>query len=87
MSGEFGECSWGGYFHTKIANAADDAAGGGADARAWVPFLDVLASIAREISYAEAGDTGEVEARHRVLAKLQDLRAKLDEAEASLRSR
>jgi hypothetical protein len=72
---------------TKIANAADDAAGGGADARAWVPFLEALAGIAREISYAEAGDTGEVEARRRVLAKIEDLRVKLDEAEASLRSR
>jgi hypothetical protein len=59
VSGEFGDYQ-GGYFHTKIENAAADLTGGsGALTRLWAPVLEAFTPVARAISWHEASDSDE----------------------------
>lgn len=57
MSREFGDDD-GGYFHTKVANAASDARGGNHPLTlAWGKVLEAMEDVAWSISSVEAGDS------------------------------
>ena len=58
MSREFGDHS-GGFFHQKVAGAADDARGGDNPlTNAWGKVLDAMRDVAWTIASVEAGDAG-----------------------------
>jgi hypothetical protein len=58
MSGEFGDYGSGGYMHDKILKAIDDCADGHyCYTQAFGGVLEAVRSLARDISYCEAGDS------------------------------
>jgi hypothetical protein len=61
MSGEFGEYGTGGYHHRKVSSAHEDLLDGTLHptSQAWAPVYDLMAQVARAISWHEACDSGE----------------------------
>lgn len=84
MSREFGEYM-GGYFHTKVRFAADDALNGSQEiTRLWGSVLDSLAEVAYAIASAEANDSGPDYPIFESLAQLPRIRNGLQEIESYL---
>lgn len=76
MSREFGEYGGGGYFHNKIADAADDAKGGRDQlTRLWGDFLEEFSNVAYSISTSEACDSGEYDPIMENIARMPQLNA------------
>lgn len=72
MSREFGTYG-GGYFHSKMNDAADDLAGGNDQmTRLWGKFFDAFRDVAYAIASSEAGDSGE---EHTVIETIRHLPA------------
>lgn len=59
MSGEFGDYSYGGYFHRKVESAHEDLSGEPDPlCQAYAGVFELLAVAARSISWWKAGDSG-----------------------------
>lgn len=85
MSGEFGDDNGGGFFHEKLRGALENAEGGSHGLTRLVgEVLRPLAEIARDISWAEAGDSGEDRSRRSAWDHLPALRAALWNLERSV---
>ena len=84
MSGEFGDESYGGFFHNKIFAALDDLLDANyKSSLAWVPLFEVLAPLAKMISYDEACDSTPVPAKH--LEILRQIKEALIQVQDNLR--
>jgi len=77
MSREFGEHG-GGYFHTKIQNAAEDCRGGQDTlTQLWGKFLEEFAGVAYQIANSEAGDSGPYAPIIETINRLPELQRRL----------
>jgi hypothetical protein len=77
VSREFGD-GWGGYFHTKIQNAAEDCRGGRDTlTQLWGKFLEEFAEVAYQIAGSEACDSGPYAPIIETINRLPELRQRL----------
>lgn len=77
MSGEFGDCGGGGYFHDKVRNAHEDLTSAGTDPliHAYAELFEPLVDAARAISWWQAGDSSKSHAYQVTSETLSSLRS------------